>query len=694
MVLFERISFNTSNVGIGTAAPICELHLHEITGSFAGSNSGTLTFTHGNTSGAQSIVFKSANSGNDYGYIEYRDNTSNTSFNYFNAANTESGALIIGCENDSNTLGPDSIILAPRGNTVIDPRNGVTYVKGNVGIGTTIPSQTIDVRGNAFVGTTAARTSYGVSGTSNVIQVPVSNGTINGVNITTLNRRTRASYATATNCVSTWISRAVPAVNNWTSVCWAPELSLFVAVSSGATLSTVVMTSPDGITWTARSAPENNSWQSVCWSPELSLFVAVASTGTNRIMTSSNGTTWSAVSAPEQNSWNSVCWSSELLLFVAVSGGTGSNRIMTSSNGTTWTLIAPPASNNWLSVCWSPELSLFVAVTSNGTINNSVMTSSDGTVWASARAAAQTTWISVCWSPELSMFVAVATTGQIMSSYNGTTWTSRTSPSVQSWNAVCWCPNISLFVAVSPLVAITSFDGITWISRTIPSYSWTSICWSPELSIVVAVSNTGNISAGVMTSLTALPAPLNTLKAPQSQVSIQTTSGYVGIGTTNPQYILDVNGVIKSKIPAFNYSMGSSQTTVAMGVETLVPFATSNIDTTSRYDKTAGNYKYTPNVAGIYQFNWNVNISASTNTGTMEFYTILYKNGAHNTLGTSFKCSGVFWDCSTGSALLYMNGSTDYVQIYVKQNSGGNATLNAWGATAPSQFSGFLVSAT
>ena len=50
------------------------------------------------------------------------------------------------------------------------------------------------------------------------------------------------------------------------------------------------MTSPDGITWTARSsASDANGWYSVCWSPELSIFVAVAYNGTNRVMTSNIG---------------------------------------------------------------------------------------------------------------------------------------------------------------------------------------------------------------------------------------------------------------------------------------------------------------------------------------------------------------------------------------------------------------------
>jgi len=84
----------------------------------------------------------------------------------------------------------------------------------------------------------------------------------------------------------TWTARTSAADNSWTSVCWSPELSLFVAVSGTGT-GNRVMTSPNGITWTARTSAADNFWLSVCWSPQLSLFVAVAQTGTgNRVMTS------------------------------------------------------------------------------------------------------------------------------------------------------------------------------------------------------------------------------------------------------------------------------------------------------------------------------------------------------------------------------------------------------------------------
>ena len=47
------------------------------------------------------------------------------------------------------------------------------------------------------------------------------------------------------------------------------------------------MTSTDGITWSSRSSAADNAWTSLCWAPQRELLVAVSSSGTgNRVMVS------------------------------------------------------------------------------------------------------------------------------------------------------------------------------------------------------------------------------------------------------------------------------------------------------------------------------------------------------------------------------------------------------------------------
>jgi hypothetical protein len=133
------------SIGIGTN-PTSKFHIYETTGTDASATNGSLMLQHNNSGGVSSIVFKSAvNNSSDFGYIKYIDNVSSqsstySSYNYFGSTNTETGALILGSENDTSTNGPDSVIITPAGNIALIPKNNLTYIQGNIGVGITNPS--------------------------------------------------------------------------------------------------------------------------------------------------------------------------------------------------------------------------------------------------------------------------------------------------------------------------------------------------------------------------------------------------------------------------------------------------------------------------------------------------------------------------------------------------------------------------
>jgi hypothetical protein len=139
--------------------------------------------------------------------------------------------------------------------------------------------------------------------------------------------------------------------------------------------------------------------------------------------------------------------------------------------------------------------------------------------------------------------------------------------------------------------------------------------------------------------------------------------------------------------PAFSAYTSGSQV-ISSSTWTKVQCATEEFDTNSNYDTT--NYRFTPTVSGYYWFNGQVdNLSGSPSRVTLAFY----KNGSVGKYSTDLGLSsGNFSGAAgpSGSALIYCNGSTDYVEFYL--NYGGGGTI-ASGAGNQCYFQGFLARA-
>ena len=135
--------------------------------------------------------------------------------------------------------------------------------------------------------------------------------------------------------------------------------------------------------------------------------------------------------------------------------------------------------------------------------------------------------------------------------------------------------------------------------------------------------------------------------------------------------------------PAFSAYQGISQT-LSANVYTKIQLNTERFDTNSNFDPTT-NYRFTPTVAGYYQINYAV---YGTTTSTMtNFVGALYKNGSVYEYGNINTSTGNQQYASV--SLVYMNGSTDYLEIYILVN--GTGTLSATQAGGTVNFmSGFL----
>ena len=118
--------------------------------------------------------------------------------------------------------------------------------------------------------------------------------------------------------------------------------------------------------------------------------------------------------------------------------------------------------------------------------------------------------------------------------------------------------------------------------------------------------------------------------------------------------------------PAFSALQGSQA--VNSVTFTKLACATEEFDTNSNYDS-ATNYRFTPTVAGYYQVNGQYYLN-STSGGCI---TVVYKNGSAAKYG-SFSVANSYGAASNVSALIYLNGSTDYVELYSYQNTGSTVT--------------------
>lgn len=124
--------------------------------------------------------------------------------------------------------------------------------------------------------------------------------------------------------------------------------------------------------------------------------------------------------------------------------------------------------------------------------------------------------------------------------------------------------------------------------------------------------------------------------------------------------------------PAFSAYQSSAQT-ISNSVWTKIQFQTEFFDTNNNFDNVT-NYRFTPTVAGYYQINAAVCYPLSSSWSTSN----VRKNGSGFIYGTNVNGSPN-GQTSTASAVVYMNGSTDYLEVYSYQGSGSSQTLNAGG---------------
>jgi len=143
--------------------------------------------------------------------------------------------------------------------------------------------------------------------------------------------------------------------------------------------------------------------------------------------------------------------------------------------------------------------------------------------------------------------------------------------------------------------------------------------------------------------------------------------------------------MVSGNMPAFSAYKTSSQSYSA-NTWTKITFDTEEYDTNSNFASST----FTPTVAGYYLFTARNQLIAD-GTAMAEMNTVFYKNGVVSKNG-AYKYQPSALTAQFGSnisALIYCNGSTDYVEVYGR--SDGSTLTFYGGALQHAYFQGILL---
>jgi hypothetical protein len=125
--------------------------------------------------------------------------------------------------------------------------------------------------------------------------------------------------------------------------------------------------------------------------------------------------------------------------------------------------------------------------------------------------------------------------------------------------------------------------------------------------------------------------------------------------------------MVSGNMPAFSVYLGTNQSLSSL-TNTKVQLNTENFDTNNNYDPVT-NYRFTPTVAGYYQISFSIYLNSAFSYLTGK----LYKNASVIAWADVYGGSSLT-PTAMGSVLTYMNGSTDYIELYAFTN-GANTIL-------------------
>jgi protoporphyrinogen oxidase len=129
--------------------------------------------------------------------------------------------------------------------------------------------------------------------------------------------------------------------------------------------------------------------------------------------------------------------------------------------------------------------------------------------------------------------------------------------------------------------------------------------------------------------------------------------------------------MVNGNMPAF-IAYGNADQAISDSTATKIQYNIEVYDTANCYD--TSNYRFTPNVAGYYWVHAFFEYQGQSPAGNTLYSAWIYKNGSQWKRAQFQAALGGNWKAEVQS-LMYMNGSTDYIEIYTYQNFGSSRTV-------------------
>lgn len=204
------------------------------------------------------------------------------------------------------------------------------------------------------------------------------------------------------------------------------------------------------------------------------------------------------------------------------------------------------------------------------------------------------------------------------------------------------------------------------------------------------ITLTGDVTGSGTGSFAATIANDAVTNAKMANMASQTIKGRNTAGSGDPEDLTaaQAQAIITVAGPKF-FAYRNAVQAIGTAAWTKMQFNTELFDTNANYDN-ATNYRFTPTVAGYYQLSTHVRLDYTT-TGTFTHGLRITKNGLESLRVIHYPVNGYKDGTMVVTGVLYFNGSSDYCEVEIYQNSGANQNTSA--NTAEEFFCGTFVGA-